>query len=94
MVGSSLKLAFFVVLLASASFLVPYGVEARGKKSCAPPPAPASPLAPAPPPYQIHGCGYPCSDSNDCDWPCTLCCWQNQTCCYDLPMDGLTQTHI
>ncbi|XP_048497793.1 uncharacterized protein LOC125496361 [Beta vulgaris subsp. vulgaris] len=36
------------------------------------------------PPYVPHGCGYgPCVDSNDCDWPCTVCCW-NQTCCYDL----------
>ncbi|XP_021859035.1 uncharacterized protein [Spinacia oleracea] len=53
-----------------------------------PPPAPTEAPASAPnegiPPYQIHGCGYPCSDSNDCDWPCTVCC-ANQTCCYDEP---------
>ncbi|KNA04484.1 hypothetical protein SOVF_199300 [Spinacia oleracea] len=36
------------------------------------------------PPYQTHGCHYPCTDSNDCDWPCTVCCWNN-TCCYDWP---------
>ena len=38
------------------------------------------------PPYQTHGCHYPCMDSNDCDWPCTVCCWNN-TCCYDWPED-------
>ncbi|CAO2821435.1 unnamed protein product [Amaranthus hypochondriacus] len=36
------------------------------------------------PPYQIHGCGYPCSDSNDCDAPCTIC-GANYTCAYDEP---------
>ena len=46
-----------------------------------PPPPPPPVLSPAPAPYQIHGCGYKCNDSNDCDWPCTYCCWQNQTCC-------------
>ncbi|KAJ8427927.1 hypothetical protein Cgig2_023303 [Carnegiea gigantea] len=50
-------------------------------------------LSPSPgyqaPPYQIHVCGYPCSDSNDCDWACALCCYRpsgNSTCCYDVPM--------
>lgn len=38
------------------------------------------------PPYKPHGCHYPCMDSNDCDGPCTVCCWNN-TCCYDWPED-------
>uniref|UniRef100_A0A803MQL9 Uncharacterized protein n=1 Tax=Chenopodium quinoa TaxID=63459 RepID=A0A803MQL9_CHEQI len=49
-----------------------------------PPPAPALEPTDGIPPYQIHGCGYLCSDSNDCDWPCTVCC-RNQTFCYDEP---------
>ncbi|XP_021765832.1 leucine-rich repeat extensin-like protein 3 [Chenopodium quinoa] len=36
------------------------------------------------PAYKPHGCKYNCTDSNDCDWPCTVCCW-NGTCCYDWP---------
>ncbi|KAL2921541.1 Helicase SWR1 [Bienertia sinuspersici] len=56
--------------------------------SPSPSPLPLIVAAPTPtdgeevPPYQPYGCGYPCSDSNDCDWPCTLCC-ANQTCCYE-----------
>ena len=34
------------------------------------------------PPYQVHGCGFPCFDDNDCDWPCTAC-GANNTCQYD-----------
>jgi len=76
--------------------LATFAVEGKHKKY-APPPPPPPPLAtpppppPAPPPpeatppYQIHGCGYICSDSNDCDAPCTVCC-ANMTCCYEVPM--------
>jgi len=38
------------------------------------------------PPYQPHVCGWPCKDSNDCDGPCTLCCYNphgNSFCCHE-----------
>ncbi|XP_021760563.1 uncharacterized protein LOC110725381 [Chenopodium quinoa] len=99
MEGTSVKLSILVVVLVVfASFFSPYTAEARRKhikhrRNCHPPvrpspetpsPAPASEPTDGVPPYQIHGCGYQCSDSNDCDWPCTVCC-ANQTCCYDEP---------
>ncbi|XP_010671182.2 leucine-rich repeat extensin-like protein 5 [Beta vulgaris subsp. vulgaris] len=98
MKGASFKLSILIfVLVAFASFLCPFTAEARhkhvhhsnchhrrGRPDPAPTPAPVPASNEGIPPYQIHGCGYPCSDSNDCDWPCTEC-GVNRTCAYEEP---------